>query len=50
LAVSGGELLVATMDGIEDGTLDPRPQPTEGISHAAKLTVDDAWVDWNRPA
>jgi methionyl-tRNA formyltransferase len=50
LAVSGAELLVATMDGIEDGVLDPRSQGTEGISYAPKVTAEDAEVDWTRPA
>ena len=26
------------------------PQPEDGVSYAAKLTTDDARVDWNRPA
>ena len=30
LAVSGATLLVATMDGIADGSLVPRPQPADG--------------------
>lgn len=46
LAVSGAALLVATMDGIADGTLDARPQPVDGVSHAPKVTTDDARVDW----
>ncbi|HSK28090.1 MAG TPA: methionyl-tRNA formyltransferase [Jiangellales bacterium] len=50
LAFSGAGLLVATLDGIEDGTLQPRPQPAEGVSHAPKLTVEDARVDWTAPA
>ncbi len=50
LAVSGARLLVATLDGIEDGTCTPVPQPTEGVSHAPKLTVDDARVEWRAPA
>jgi methionyl-tRNA formyltransferase len=50
LAVSGARLLVATLDGIEDGTLDAVPQPLEGVSHAPKLTVADARVDWAAPA
>ncbi|GAA5053055.1 methionyl-tRNA formyltransferase [Thermocatellispora tengchongensis] len=50
LAISGAELLVATLDGIEDGVLTPRPQPEEGVSLAPKLTVDDARVDWTAPA
>jgi methionyl-tRNA formyltransferase len=50
LAVSGAGLLMATLDGIEDGTLVAVPQPDEGVSLAPKLTTADARVDWNRPA
>jgi methionyl-tRNA formyltransferase len=50
LAVAGASLLVATLDGIEDGTLKAVPQPDEGISIAKKVTVEDAQVDWTRPA
>jgi methionyl-tRNA formyltransferase len=50
LAVSGAALLAATVDGIADGTLDPRPQPADGVSHAPKVTVADARVDWAAPA
>ncbi|MEU1624660.1 methionyl-tRNA formyltransferase [Streptomyces sp. NPDC020096] len=50
LARSGAGLLAATMDGIEDGTLQARPQPSEGITLAPKITVDDARVDWSAPA
>jgi methionyl-tRNA formyltransferase len=50
LARSGAGLLVATLDGIEDGSLIAVPQPAEGLSLAPKVTVDDARVDWTRPA
>jgi methionyl-tRNA formyltransferase len=50
IAVSGAELLVATLDGIETGELAARPQPPEGISLAPKVGVDDARVDWALPA
>ncbi|TDC71387.1 methionyl-tRNA formyltransferase [Actinomadura sp. GC306] len=50
LAVAGAALLLDTMNGIEQGLLEPRPQPAEGVSHAAKLTPEDARVDWNNPA
>ncbi|MFC6883002.1 MULTISPECIES: methionyl-tRNA formyltransferase [Actinomadura] len=50
LAVAGASLLVDTMNGIEEGVLEARPQPQEGVSHAAKLTPDDARVDWQAPA
>ena len=50
LAVSGAGLLVATLDGLRDGTIEPRPQPAEGISYAGKVTTADALIDWTAPA
>ena len=50
LAVSGAELLVRTLDGIEDGTVRAVPQPADGVSFAPKLTPADARVDWKLPA
>jgi methionyl-tRNA formyltransferase len=50
LAVVGAELLAATMDGIEDGALDARPQAADGVSLAPKLTVEEVRVDWTAPA
>ena len=50
LSVAGAQLLVATLDGIEDGTVLAVPQPADGISFAPKLTPDDARVDWKMPA
>jgi methionyl-tRNA formyltransferase len=50
LAVSGADLLVRTLDGIEDGSLVAVPQPADGVSLAPKLGVDDARVDWTAPA
>ncbi len=49
LAVSGADLLVATLNGIEDGTITPVPQPEAEVSYASKLTVDDARIDWQQP-
>ncbi|MGW1756553.1 methionyl-tRNA formyltransferase [Streptomyces mirabilis] len=50
LAFAGAGLLVATMDGIEDGTLKAVPQPADGITLAPKITVENAHVDWSAPA
>jgi len=50
LATAGAELLVRTLDGIEDGELVAVPQPAEGVSRAPKLEVADAQVRWERPA
>ena len=50
LANSGAGLLVATMDGIADGSLVAVPQPPDGVSVAGKLNVADAEVDWAQPS
>jgi methionyl-tRNA formyltransferase len=50
LAVSGAELLVATMDGIESGELEARPQPADGVTIAPKVSTEDARVRWEHPA
>ncbi|MBL7501476.1 methionyl-tRNA formyltransferase [Frankia sp. CNm7] len=49
LAIAGAELLAATMDGLDDGILEARPQPADGVSLAPKLTVDDVRIDWTLP-
>jgi len=52
LSLSGARLLVETLDGIEDGTLTPVPQAETDaqLSYASKITVEDAEIDWSRPA
>ncbi len=50
LSHSGAQLLVATLDGIEDGTAQAVPQPAEGVSFAPKIHPADARVDWKLPA
>ena len=50
LAVSGAGLLVATLDGIESGAVEARPQPAEGISLAPRIETADARIDWDLPA
>lgn len=50
LSVSGAELLEATMDGIADGSVTPVRQPSEGITFAPKITVEEARVRWELPA
>src|SRR3954468_24865257 len=46
LAEGGAGLLVLTLDGIADGSLEARPQPAEGVSLAPKVEVEDARVVW----
>ncbi|GAA4380994.1 methionyl-tRNA formyltransferase [Nocardioides caricicola] len=50
LAEGGAGLLVKTMDGIADGSLEAREQPADGLSYAPKIETDDARVDWTQPA
>ena len=50
LSVSGAGLLRATLDGLAAGTVTAVPQPADGVSHAPKIGVDDARVDWTVPA
>jgi methionyl-tRNA formyltransferase len=50
LADLGAGLLVATLDGIADGSLHAVPQPPDGVSLAAKLSSADARIDWSAPA
>ena len=50
LAEGGAGLMVQTLDGIEDGSLEAREQPAEGLSYAPKIEVEDARVDWSHPA
>ncbi|MDX6253691.1 MAG: methionyl-tRNA formyltransferase [Frankiales bacterium] len=50
LAEAGADLLVSTLDGIEDGSLVPVPQSSDGVSLAPKLSTDDVRVDWSAPA
>jgi methionyl-tRNA formyltransferase len=50
LSESGAGLLVATLDGIESGSLEAREQPADGISLAPKVTPEQARVSWDHPA
>lgn len=50
LAVSGAALLETTLDGIADGSLKPVAQPSDGVSVAPKITVEQARVRWDLPA
>lgn len=50
LAISGAQLVVSTLDGMEDGSVRAVPQSSEGVSYAPKVTVEDARVDFAEPA
>jgi methionyl-tRNA formyltransferase len=50
LSQTGASLLVATIDAWADGILVPAPQPVDGVSHAPKISVEDARISWHQPA
>jgi methionyl-tRNA formyltransferase len=50
VAEGGAHLLVDTLDGIEAGRLEARPQASDGVTYAGKVTVADARVAWDEPA
>ena len=50
LSFSGAALLETTLDGIADGSLTAVPQPSDGVTIAPKVTVENARVRWDLPA
>jgi methionyl-tRNA formyltransferase len=50
LAEDGAALLIATLDGIEDGTVVAVAQAADGVSLAPKLSAADARLDWSAAA
>jgi methionyl-tRNA formyltransferase len=50
LATLGGAALLGALEGHAAGTLQPTPQPAEGITYAAKIDKAEALIDWTRDA
>ena len=50
LALLGASLLVKTIPQYVSGELQPRPQPTEGVSYAPKIKKQDGQIDWTLPS
>lgn len=50
LSDMGGRMIVAALDGLDTGTLKPVAQPEAGVTYAAKLTKEEALLDWTKPA
>ncbi len=50
LALLGAELLLEVIAALEAGTAEPRAQPAEGVTYAAKLDKREALIDWAAPA
>jgi methionyl-tRNA formyltransferase len=47
LAPMGGPLMIRTLDGLQQGTLEARPQPPQGASRAPLLRKQDGAIDWS---
>jgi methionyl-tRNA formyltransferase len=50
LSIRGAELLLDTLNRVQDGNLVPQPQPEADVSYASKINVEDARIDWTQPA
>jgi methionyl-tRNA formyltransferase len=50
LAAVGARLLLDTIDRLQAGDIEERPQNDADASFAPKLSAEDRWLDWNRPA
>jgi methionyl-tRNA formyltransferase len=50
LAELGGRLIVSTLDALVAKTIEPVPQPDDGVTYAHKLGKEEGALDWRRPA
>jgi methionyl-tRNA formyltransferase len=50
LAQLGARLILEALDGVARGTLVARPQPSTGVTYAAKLRREEAALDWRHDA
>jgi methionyl-tRNA formyltransferase len=50
LAEMGAGLLVRTIPEWVSGNIQPRPQPAEGVTYAAKIKKQDGDIHWAQPA
>jgi methionyl-tRNA formyltransferase len=50
LAALGARLILEALDGLAQGTIQPRPQPAEGVTYAPKIDKAETRLDWGAPA
>lgn len=50
LSQLGANLMVQALDAIAAGSLTARAQPESGVTYAAKISKDEARIDWHRTA
>jgi methionyl-tRNA formyltransferase len=50
LATLGAAALLEGLDKLATGTLEPQPQPSAGVTYAAKIDKAEGLIDWSRGA
>jgi methionyl-tRNA formyltransferase len=50
LAEWGARLMLQGLDDLSRGTLNPQPQPADGVTYASKIDKAEAAIDWQQPA
>ncbi len=50
LSPLGADLIVRTLAAMALGQIEPRAQPTDGATYAAKIDKAETRIDWTRPA
>ena len=50
LALMGGPLVVKALAQLDAGEIEAQPQPETGVTYAAKLTREEARLDWRQDA
>jgi methionyl-tRNA formyltransferase len=50
LARLGADLMTRALAAAERGSLALTPQPTSGVTYAAKISKDETRIDWKKPA
>jgi methionyl-tRNA formyltransferase len=48
LAELGAAALIEAIDGLARGTLTAKPQPSQGVTYAAKIDKSEARIDWTQ--
>jgi methionyl-tRNA formyltransferase len=50
LAQLGADLIINTLPGYLSGSIEPQPQPEEGITYAPQIKKDEGEIDWTQSA
>jgi methionyl-tRNA formyltransferase len=50
LAILGGRLMLAALDGVAEGRLVATPQPKQDVTYAPKIAREEGRIDWREPS